>query len=166
MQVSPTLQLLCGKIASGKSTLAQRLVQAEHHVLISEDEWLATLYPGEIYTLEDYVRCSQRLRQLLGGHIRTLLKQGLSVVLDYPANTRKTRQWLKQLLQESGARHKLHYLEVPDTLCKQRLQQRNQQGEHRFITSEETFDAITHYFEPPTPDEGFQLVEYPSDCSL
>lgn len=36
----PTLHMLCGKIASGKSTLARRLADADSTVLLVEDEWL------------------------------------------------------------------------------------------------------------------------------
>ncbi|HEU4817999.1 AAA family ATPase, partial [Janthinobacterium sp.] len=45
---SPTLHLVCGKIASGKSTLTSQLAQAPHTVRISEDSLLAQLYPGQI----------------------------------------------------------------------------------------------------------------------
>lgn len=62
----PTLHLICGKIASGKSTLAGRLASEPKTVLISEDEWLSRLYPGEITTLTDYVRFASRLRDVMG----------------------------------------------------------------------------------------------------
>ncbi|WP_422063906.1 AAA family ATPase [Shimia sp.] len=34
---TPTLYMLCGKIAAGKSTLAAKLATAENAVLIAED---------------------------------------------------------------------------------------------------------------------------------
>ena len=37
----PTLHLVCGKIAAGKSTLANRLANAPATVLISEDYWMS-----------------------------------------------------------------------------------------------------------------------------
>lgn len=43
-----TLHLLCGKIASGKSTLAAELSAAPGCVVISEDQWLAALYKDEM----------------------------------------------------------------------------------------------------------------------
>jgi predicted kinase len=48
-----TLHLLCGKIAAGRSTLAAELAQQPDTVVVSEDFWLARLYPGEILTIED-----------------------------------------------------------------------------------------------------------------
>jgi dephospho-CoA kinase len=43
-----TLHLLCGKIASGKSTLAPNIARDNNAVLISEDYLLSCLYVGEI----------------------------------------------------------------------------------------------------------------------
>ena len=64
--------MLCGKIASGKSTLAKRLARAPGTVLLSEDQLLSTLYPGEIKTLDDYVRCAGRLREAIAPLIQEL----------------------------------------------------------------------------------------------
>ena len=102
----PTLHLLCGKIAAGKSTLARRLAAAPATVLIGEDQWLSTLFPGEIATLEDYVRCSGRLGEAMSPHVEALLKAGLSVVLDFPANTVRRRKWMRGIFEaaERGAR--------------------------------------------------------------
>ena len=74
----PTLHLVCGKIASGKSTLTQQLASAPKTLLINEDDWLANLYPGELTTIADYVRCTDKLRKALAPHIVALLKAGLS----------------------------------------------------------------------------------------
>jgi deoxyadenosine/deoxycytidine kinase len=55
MQSRPaTLHMFCGMIAAGKSTLARRLAQEEGTVLVSEDYFLSSLYPGEISTVADY----------------------------------------------------------------------------------------------------------------
>ncbi|MCM0080847.1 ATP-binding protein [Geomonas sp. Red32] len=155
---SSTLYLVCGKAAAGKSTLAAQLASKAHTVLIEEDDWLARLYPGEISDLAGYVRCTGRVRDVLGGLIVGLLRQGMSVVLDFPANTPPHRQWAKNLSDEAGARHELHYLEVTNETCKKRLRERNASGSHPFTLSEEAFDQITRYFVPPSPGEGLNLV--------
>ncbi|MBO9542535.1 ATP-binding protein [bacterium] len=157
---APTLHLVCGKIAAGKSTLTRKLAAAPKTVLISEDEWLNRLYPGEISALADYVRCTTRLRDAMSGHIEQLLRAGLSVVLDFPANTRGSRQWMRELVEKVQATHCLHYLDVSDEECKARLRLRNETGAHEFKTSDAEFDAITKYFVPPFPDEGFTVVTY------
>lgn len=157
---TPTLHLLCGKIAAGKSTLAHRLAAAPATVLIAEDAWLARLYPGEIAALEDYVRCSGRLRGAMGPHVEALLRAGLSVVLDFPANTVASRAWMRGIVEAAGVAHRLHWLDVPDADCKARLRDRNAAGGRDFAPSEADFDLFTSYFVPPSPNEGFDVVRY------
>lgn len=153
-----TLHLLCGKIAAGKSTLTARLAALPHTIVVAEDQWLARLYPGEQTSLADYVRNSTRLRHGMAPHLVALLRTGVSVVLDFPANTLASRAWMRTLVEEAGVAHQLHYLDVPDGICKARLRQRNAGGEHEFIVSDEEFGLFTRHFVAPSPDEGFNIV--------
>ena len=159
---NPTLFLICGKIAAGKSTLANELSSKPATVLISEDHWNSKLYPGEISTLNDYVRCSARLRDAMGPHVVSLLQDGMSVVMDFPANTEQQRLWLRGIFETAGVDHELHFLDVPSDVCKRRLQDRNAKGEHAFQVSEEQFDLFTSYFVPPTPNERFNIIVHES----
>lgn len=154
---APTLHLLCGKAAAGKSTLARQLAAAPRTILLSEDDWLTRLYPGEIRTIPDYAHCAGRLRAAIGGHIEDLLRAGLSVVLDFPANTPATRTWMRQRFEAAGTAHCLHLLAVSDAACKARLARRNAAGTHPYQVSDAEFDAITRYFVPPSPEEGFNI---------
>lgn len=158
MPSSPILHLVCGKIAAGKSTLCRQLAAAPATLLLSEDDWLSALYPGEIATLADYVRCSGRLRALMGPHIAALLRAGLGVVLDFPANTLASRAWMRSIIEQSGAAHMLHLIELDDASCKARLRQRNAAGAHAYQTSEAEFDLFTRHFVPPAAQEGFDIV--------
>ncbi|MDP9412656.1 MAG: ATP-binding protein [Pseudomonadota bacterium] len=152
--------MLCGKIAAGKSTLAARLAEAESTVLLSEDHLLARLYPGEINTIDDYVRCATRLREAIGSHIVTLLRQGVSIVLDFQANTLAARGWMRGLFEQAGARHQLHYLRTSDKTCRMRLQARNAAGTHDYQVSEAEFDLFTRFFVVPGPEEGFHVIQH------
>lgn len=156
---APTLHLICGKIAAGKSTLAAKLAMKANMVKISEDDWLSCLYPGEIHGVADYIRCAGRLRSAMGAHVAAILRAGNSVVLDFPANTPTTRQWMRDIFIGAASAHCLHFLVASDEQCKQRLRRRNEDGEHRFNTSEAEFDEITKYFVPPAPEEGFNVIE-------
>lgn len=158
---TPTLHFLCGKIAAGKSTLAAELAAQPGTLLITEDSWLAALYPGEIVDITDYARCASRLRNAMGSHVAALVGAGLSVVLDFPANTRRSREWLRQVAEQAGCPHQLHYLDASDAVCKARLQARNASGAHPFTTTDEQYDAITAYFVEPDAEEGFNIVRHP-----
>lgn len=153
----PTLHLLCGKIASGKSTLAKTL-RAEHSaILLSEDQWLATLYPGEILSVADYLRRAQLVRGVLEPLVVELLQSGSNVVLDFPANTLANRAWLLGLAQTAGVPHRLHYLELDDSRCRARLHARNAGGEHDFAATDAEFDLITRHFCEPSEEEGLVI---------
>lgn len=158
-----TLHMLCGKIAAGKSTLTAELSRAPRTVTLSEDAWLSRLYPGEIRTLADYVRCAARLRETIAPHVEDLLRAGLSVVLDFPANTLANRAWMRGIIDRSGARHVLHHLDVPDEICRARLRARNAAGAHDFAATDAEFDAITARFVPPSEDEEFDVVVHRPD---
>ena len=155
---STTLHLLCGKIAAGKSTLATELGGAPRTIVASEDHWLARLYPGEIASVADYARCAARLREAIGPHLVALLRAGISVVLDFPANTLVSRAWMRGLVDEAGVAHRLHFLDVADAICLARLRARNASGTHEYAASDAEFERFTSYFVAPTPEEGFDII--------
>jgi predicted kinase len=163
MPPRPTLYLVCGKIAAGKSTLARRLAARPATLLISEDHWTSHLFRDELKTIEDYRRCSAKLRDAMGPHVVAVLQAGLSVALDFPANTKNSRSWMRSLIEQSQADHELHVLDAPDAVCKERLRARNESGEHPFKASDEDYDLFTRYFDPPASDEGFCVVVHGLD---
>jgi predicted kinase len=148
---TPTLHMLCGKIAAGKSTLSARLGAAPSTIVIAQDEWMARLWPDELRTVADYARLVPRLRAAMGPHVVALLRSGLSVVLDWPANTVVSRRWMRGIFEAAGSAHRLHVLDVPDEVCLARLQARNASGLHEYSVSREEFAEITRYLEMPPP---------------
>lgn len=158
----PTLYLFCGKVAAGKSTLARQLAARPATLLISEDHWTSHLFTDELKTVADYGRLSARLRAAIGPLIVDILRQGISVVLDFQANTPRVRRWMRSLIADSGAAHELHVLDTPDAVCKERLRRRNAAGDHPFKVSDAEYDLIASYFVPPAPEEGFHLVVHRS----
>ena len=157
-QTLPTLHMLCGKIASGKSTLADHLTREDKAVRIAEDQWLNTLFLGEIETGADYLRCTGRLRETVAPHVIDLLNAGVSVVLDFAANTIQQRTWMHGILDRTIADHQLHVLDVPDEVCLTRLRARNASGDHPFSATEEQFHRFSKHFVLPTPQERFNIV--------
>lgn len=157
----PTLHFLCGKMAAGKSTLAKRLAEEHGAILISEDIWLQRLYPEEIRTFEDYVQYSRRLKAVAGPHIEELLRLGMSVVLDFPANVPVTREWIRGLFERAAVPHLLHFVDTSNEDCLTRLAKRNRElPEGSKEMSEEAFHAITALFIAPTEAEGFTIRRY------
>jgi predicted kinase len=159
-----TLYLLCGKIAAGKSTLARQLAARPATLLITMDDWMSILFPTENRTIEDFTLLSARLRAAMGPHVVQILRQETSVVLDFPANTVRWRSWMRSLIAEANVAHELHVLDLPDTICKERLRRRNHTGEHQFAVDEATYDQFMSYFVLPTPDERFNVIVHTAEA--
>jgi predicted kinase len=155
------LIFFCGKMAAGKSTLAAELTRDEQAILMVQDELLATLFPGEIVDIAAFVDRSARVRAAMEPVIRSLLSRGVSVVLDFPGNTKSQRGWFKQLLDGIDAEHQLHFIDASDALCKAQLARRSASlPPGSAWTTDAEFDAITSYFQPPAAEEGFNVVRH------
>lgn len=161
MSNTAKLIFLCGKMAAGKSTLARGLADRENAILLSQDELLDQLYPGEITDIAAFVNRYARMRDAFAPMICAVLSKGLSVVLDFPANTRSQRAWFRELFERASVPHELHYVDTPNSLCKQQLKERSKNlPPGSAWTTEAEFEAITAYFQAPSEDEGFSIVHH------
>jgi predicted kinase len=155
---------MCGKMAAGKSTLARELMAShDDAVLLVQDDLLGALYPGEFVDFGAFVKYSDRLRGTLAPHVVSLLSIGVTVVLDFPANTRRAREWFRQMYEGAAARHELHYIVASDDLCRRQLRQRSldlKLPPGTKWTTDEDFDEVTSYFEPPSGDEGYNVIRH------
>jgi predicted kinase len=155
------LIFLCGKMAAGKSTLARQLAERENAILLVQDDFLDALFPGEITDIPGFVTCSSRLKNALEPHVCALLARGISVVLDFPGNTRAQRAWFRGMFERASVAHELHFVDASDALCKRQLEDRSKDlPPGTPWTTDGEFEAITVYFQPPSPDEGFNVVRH------
>lgn len=149
-----TLIFFCGKMGAGKTTLSKRVAVDRSAVLICEDEWLSKLYPEQITSFDDYIKFSSQLKPLMKTHVQNILKSGSNVVMDFPANTKKQREWFKNLSQEIEAETELIYLKVSNALCLKQIAQRSiEQPLRAVFDTEEMFHHVTKYFEEPDKNE-------------
>lgn len=152
------LYFYTGKMGAGKSTHSLKLAEQCEGVHMSEDEWLSILYPDDISTFEDYLRLSLRIKPLLTKHIQQILHSGVDVVLDFPANTQKQRQWFRQIIDEANVDHQLIYIKVSDKVCLQQIKQRRETSPERVkFDTEDMFHHVTQYFEEPQLHENFKV---------
>lgn len=138
--MSGTLTLFCGKMGSGKSTLSKQVAKNTNAVIVSEDEWLENLFPNKISSLEDYVEYSSTIKPLVKSVVQDFLKNGVDVVMDFPANTDKQRQWLYSITDN----YHLYYLDVSDEECLTRISKRG-----RPTDTPEMFWAMRKHFVKP-----------------
>lgn len=153
------LFFFCGKMAAGKSTLARTIADRENAVLFVQDQWLDTLYPNMIVNVASYIEYSGRINRVLAPYLVTLLSRGISVVIDFPGNTRNQRAWFRSIIDQSGADHELHFLDTPDAICKAQLKARSAHlPAGTKWTTDEDFDLISSHFKAPAADEHFNVI--------
>ena len=150
-----TLHFICGKAASGKTTLARELAARHAAVMFGEDEWL-TLLDAEINSLADHVRHSKRLKAAFAPLAVRLLQLDVPIVFDFAGNTPNDRAWVRSIFESANADHVLHYIVASDESCKARLRLRN-------VVSEDRFDEVTRYFTPPSDQENFHVIYYEAE---
>ena len=114
-----SLLLFCGKMGAGKSTEAKKIALKRNAVLISEDDWLTKLYSDQIKSFDDYINYSGLLKSILKTHVQNILQAGATVVMDFPANTKKQRVWLKSLATEIQTNIEFTYLKISNEVCLQ-----------------------------------------------
>ena len=161
MTTSGKLIFLCGKMAAGKSTLARDLAVRENAVLLVQDDFLNALFPGEITDVPAFLDRYRRLKNALTRHICVLLSNRVSVVLDFAAATKTQRAWFRELIERTHVEHELHFVDAADAVCKKQLWDRSRglPAGTRW-TTEEDFEAISAYFQPPSEDENFNVVRH------
>jgi predicted kinase len=158
-----TLYCIYGTIAAGKTTLARKLAAQHGAVLLCEDEWLVRL-EAEIASFDDFRRQARRLRAAIGPHVVELLRLGISVALDFAANTVNDRAWIRSLFEAANAAHELHVIDVPEEVCRARLRARNAnkpEGLYFGSVPEEMFEPVSRLIVPPSDAEGFNVIRHP-----
>lgn len=154
----PTVYLLCGLPASGKTTLAKQLEEKHGVIRFTLDEWMIRLYDYTIFDRE-YGEYGRRCRELIWQTAVNILQQGVDVVLDWNQWSIKRRQAMLQRIESIDANHQLFYLNIPPTVARERLQTKPTVRNQRHIISVAEFDRFWPFFEPPVPGEGLNVVE-------
>lgn len=154
------LTFFCGKMGAGKSTQAVAVAKEHNAVLLSEDEWLGSLYPNKILSLSDYVKYSDLLKGQMKKLVQSILLSGTNVVMDFPANTVSQRHWFKCIFSEIEVEHNLIYIDLSDEDCLKQIEKRRvEQPERSATDTPAMFANVTKYFVAPTSDEGFKITK-------
>ena len=135
--------------------------RSRNAVLLVQDDFLNALFPGEVTDIPGFLKCSSRLKNALTPHVCALLSKGISVVLDFPGNTKLQRAWFRQLIERANVEHELHFVDASDALCKSQLRERSTAlPAGTPWTRDADFEGITAHFQPPTEDQNFNGVRH------
>ena len=153
------LTFFCGKMGAGKSTKSSNIALETNAVLLSEDEWLESLYPNKVRSLDSYMEYSNLIKPQIKKLVQSILSAGTDVVMDFPANTVSQRDWFRDIFSEIEAPHNLVYIELGNEDCLRQIEKRRiEQPERAETDTQEMFEQVTKYFVEPKSSEGFNLT--------
>ena len=144
----------CGKMGAGKTTLAQKIAKEKDAILISEDDWLAQLYTNKVQSVEEYKYYSDKVKAVVLDIAQQVLSKGVNIVLDFPANTKTQRQWLRSLSDNLNAEHICYFVDRTDEVCLEQLLARGNPN----TDTVEMFYGITKFFTEPSEDELITII--------
>ena len=160
-----TLVFFSGKMGAGKTTKSKEIALEWNAVLLSEDEWLESIYPNKISSLDDYIKYSSQLKPQIKKLVQSILVAGTDVVMDFPANTTSQREWFREIFNEVKAPHSLIFIDVTNEVCLKQIEKRRvTQPERAATDTVEMFEQVTKYFVEPTPSEGFDITRVSSNA--
>lgn len=150
--------ILCGSTGAGKTTYAKTLSELESAQVFSIDEWMQNLFwmdkpvdEGFPWVMERIRRCEVEIWLIS----ERLLRAGISVVLDLGFSKREQREKFYNLVRVSRNNYQLYYLDIPVEVRRERVKFRNENKAETFQieVSEEIFDWMENFFEPPQAKE-------------
>ncbi|OOQ83110.1 ATP/GTP-binding protein [Penicillium brasilianum] len=153
----PVVVMTCGIAGSGKSFIS-KWIQTNHPSFhrLSIDSYIYGhhgLY-GVDYPKEKYNDYQEEAAAALRSELAQLVQQGSrDAILDFAFAFQETRDEWKDLIEESGGRWVLVYLDVDADELRRRVKARNQlavkDGDSAFLVTEETLESFIAGFERP-----------------
>lgn len=160
MPGKPTIHLMCGLVAAGKTTLARELARELPAVRLSRDEWMLRLYGGR-HDDPAYVERLVPCTELMWDVAMDVVTAGSHVLLDWNFWSRERRQEARERAATAGVGLQLHWLDVPVSVAAERARRRL----HDRPTDAHEIDeaGVRHFasiFEAPEEGEGIALVRH------
>lgn len=149
-----TLHMMVGLPGSGKTTEAKELEQVHKALRLTPDEWQFFLFGHDISDPEHDARHT-KVEELMWEVAVKVLQAGCDVILDFGFWTKSERDEFRRKARALGADAKIHYMDVPNDIIRERLEARNRSaGDNAvFYVGRKEFDEWSGLFEVPTKEE-------------
>ncbi|WP_226673512.1 AAA family ATPase [Rossellomorea aquimaris] len=149
--VTPLVVMMCGVAGSGKTTFS-KIVERSGFVRLSIDEeiWATNGRWGIDFPMEKFEEYRKEAEGKLRSRLIELIHDKQQVVIDFSFWDRARRNQYKKLIEDSGGKWKLVYLNVQQHDLRERLRLRNQRFDaNSFPISEELLTSYLKGFEIP-----------------
>lgn len=152
------IHLLVGNTGAGKSTYANKLKLNINGVIFTLDKWNKILFlpdktenDGVNWFLERIDRAEEVMQDL----ILQLENSGVDSILDVGLSKFKHREKYRKFAKENNIEVKVHFLNIPKEIRKQRVLKRNlEKGiTFEFEVTNENFEFMENWFEAPLETE-------------
>ncbi|AYC30142.1 AAA family ATPase [Paenisporosarcina cavernae] len=150
-ETKPIVVMMCGVAGSGKTTFA-KILEKKGFVRLSIDEeiWTTNGRWGIDFPMEKLVEYRASAEGKLRLQLIQLMKDKQHVVIDFSFWDRSRREDYKRLIESSGGKWVLLYLQVEVEELQKRLQLRNQRADaNSFPISDELLASYLKRFEVP-----------------
>ena len=147
--------LICGRICSGKSTLARKIQAEEGGVILSCDELMLKLFPKGAGDMHDEI--AGRVKAYLYGKAEELLKNDVHIILDWGFWTARERNYVNNFFRERNAEVRWMFTNIDDRTHVDYIIDRNQKviaGEcSDYYVDEGLFMKARSLFQEPDDEE-------------
>ena len=150
--------ILCGKVASGKTTYAEELEKSKNAVVLSCDRLMLTIFDECLNDAHDLYE--SRSKCFLRDTALSVVRSGVSAVLDAGYFYEAERNALRRFFVSKNITTELHYIKTDESLRLRWLEERNRKydqkndGVRRYIISEDLRKYLDAKFqEPESPDK-------------
>ena len=146
---------ICGKICSGKTTLAEELLKCGRAVRLSCDEVADVVFDKNLGDKHDEVMA--KVTEYLHRKARDILLAGCDVILDWGFWKKDARQKVRERYAAMGIEQLWYFVDVSDEIWDKQIQKRNAEvlaGQSADYFVDEGLKAkLLANFERPEPDE-------------
>ncbi|MFC1887224.1 AAA family ATPase [Candidatus Cloacimonadota bacterium] len=158
-QRKPVAHVICGFIASGKTTFAKKLEDETGAIRFTKDDWIIEIFGNDL-TTEELEQYDDPIIRLAEDIAFRCLRSGKDIIIDDGLWVREQRDDMRNRIQNAGAECKLYYMNCSMELMRQRaLGRKKNKAKDSFHVDEVMFDHYLKYFQPMEDDEEYLLVE-------
>lgn len=150
------VMLICGKICSGKTYLAEKLKEKYNAVILSTDEVTYDLINNE--QGEFYDEFALKVNIYLNKKAAEIVKAGANVILDWGFYIKESRRKETEYFTSKGIDVQWYYVDIDDETWEKNIQERNKRiedgnGGYNFYVTDGLKKKVLSLFETPTKDE-------------